>query len=198
MTLSRRGFLGVAGLSVLGVASVGSLVLPGAAGQTAELMRSRARLPEPFSVPLPIPPLARRVRTDAPEDRYTITQREASVEILPGLRTRILGYDGIFPGPTVVSRSGRRTVVTHRNELAVPTVVHLHGGHTPAESDGYPTDLVAAAGLAPRTRDGRRDRRWGSATTSIRASSGRPRSGTTTTGWTSPVRRSTAGSPAST
>ncbi|SFI49138.1 spore coat protein A [Amycolatopsis regifaucium] len=33
-------------------------------------------------------------------------------------------------------------MVRHRNELPVPTVVHLHGGHTPAESDGYPTDLV--------------------------------------------------------
>jgi spore coat protein A, manganese oxidase len=142
MTLSRRGFLGVAGVSALGLASFGSLVLPGAAGQTAELMRSRARLPEPFTVPLPIPPVARPVRTDASADHYVITQREASVEILPGLRTRILGYDGMFPGPTIVSRSGRRTVVTHRNELAVPTAVHLHGGHTPAESDGYPTDLV--------------------------------------------------------
>ncbi len=142
MSLSRRGFLGVAGLSVLGAASFGSLVLPGAAGQTAELMRSRARLPEPYTVPLPIPPVARPVRTDAAADYYAITQREAAVEILPGLRTPILGYDGIFPGPTIRSRAGRRTVVTHRNELAVPTVVHLHGGHTPADSDGYPTDLV--------------------------------------------------------
>lgn len=142
MTLSRRGFLGVAGLSALGLASLGSLVLPGAAGQTAELMRSRARLPQPFTVPLPIPPVARPVRTDASGDHYVITQREASVEILPGLRTRIMGYDGMFPGPTIVSRSGRRTVVTHRNELPVPTAVHLHGGHTPADSDGFPADLV--------------------------------------------------------
>jgi spore coat protein A len=142
MTLSRRRMLGALGLSALGAASLGSLVLPGAAGQTAELMRSRARLPEPFTVPLPIPPVARPVRTDADADRYVITQREASVEILPGLRTPILGYDGMFPGPTIVSRSGRRTVVTHRNKLSVPTSVHLHGGHTPAEHDGHPTDLV--------------------------------------------------------
>jgi spore coat protein A, manganese oxidase len=163
MTLSRRGFLGVAGLSALGVASFGSLVLPGAAGQTAELMRSRARLPEPFTVPLPIPPIARPVRTDAAADYYAITQREASVEILPGLRTRILGYDGMFPGPTIRSRSGRRTVVTHRNELPVPTAVHLHGGHTPAESDGHPADLVVppdwdmAHGMGGSVSVGQRD-----------------------------------------
>jgi spore coat protein A, manganese oxidase len=142
MNLPRRRFLGAAGLVALGAASFGSLALPGAAGQTAELMRSRARLPEPFTVPLPIPPVARPVRTDAAADYYEITQREASVELLPGLRTTILGYDGMFPGPTLVSRSGRRTVVTHRNELRVPTAVHLHGGHTPADSDGFPTDLL--------------------------------------------------------
>ena len=33
-------------------------------------------------------------------DHYEIVQREAEVEILPGLRTQIMGYDGTFPGPT--------------------------------------------------------------------------------------------------
>ena len=37
-------------------------------------------------------------------------------------------------------------VVRHRNELPVPTVVHLHGGHTPAEHDGWPLDLVLPVG----------------------------------------------------
>ncbi len=76
--------------------------------------------------------------------RYELEQRTADVEILPGLRTRALTYAGSVPGPTLVSRSGRRTEVTVRNGLTVPTVTHLHGGHTPADSDGYPTDLVAA------------------------------------------------------
>lgn len=55
-------------------------------------------------------------------------------------------YDGSFPGPTIVTRSGRRTVVRHRNELPRPTVVHLHGGHTPADSDGYPMDVIVPMG----------------------------------------------------
>ncbi|MCA2181367.1 multicopper oxidase domain-containing protein [Nonomuraea glycinis] len=53
---------------------------------------------------------------------------------------------GTFPGPTIESRSGRTAIVRHRNELPVPTVVHLHGGRTPPESDGYTTDLVLPAG----------------------------------------------------
>jgi spore coat protein A len=34
-------------------------------------------------------------------------------------------------------------VVTHTNNLGVPTVTHLHGGVTRPESDGFPTDSVA-------------------------------------------------------
>ena len=36
-------------------------------------------------------------------------------------------------------------MVRHRNELDRPAVVHLHGGHTPAASDGYPTSLILPA-----------------------------------------------------
>ena len=37
-----------------------------------------------------------------------------------------------------------------RNELPVPIVNHLHGGRTPPESDGYPTDLVLPVGGFPK------------------------------------------------
>ncbi|WP_409494447.1 multicopper oxidase family protein [Amycolatopsis sp. cmx-11-12] len=141
--LPRRTFFGLAGGA--GVLLAAGLTAPRLLAQvspgTGELLRSGLPLPEPFRVPLPIPPVLRPQRTvDA--DHYTITQRAATAEILPGVRTPIWGYDGIFPGPTIESRRDRTTVVRHRNELPVPTVVHLHGGHTPAESDGYPTDLV--------------------------------------------------------
>jgi spore coat protein A len=143
--MNRRTVLGVLGLSALGATSFSGLALGGQQGQTGELVRSRVRLPRPYTVPLPVPPLARPVRTDATTDYYEIVQRPAEARILPGPGTPIFGYDGIFPGPTLVTRSGRRTVVTHRNELPVPVAVHLHGGHTPAASDGYPTDLLLPA-----------------------------------------------------
>jgi spore coat protein A len=135
----------------LGLAGGAALALPfGVSGcssgnQTGALLRSSAPLPEPFSVPLPVPPVLEPVRTDANTDYYELTQREGRAEILPGLDTSVWGYDGIFPGPTIEARSGRRVVVHQRNELPVPTVVHLHGGVTPPESDGYPTDLILPA-----------------------------------------------------
>ncbi|MDT3444774.1 multicopper oxidase family protein [Pseudofrankia sp. BMG5.37] len=150
--MNRRHVLGAFGLSALGVVSFGGLALSDPRGQTGELLRSRARLPKPHTVPLPVPPVARPVRTDPTTDFYEIVQREADLELLPGLRTRVFGYDGLFPGPTLISRSGRPTVVTHHNQLAVPVAVHLHGGHTPADSDGHPTDLILpTAGWSDQT-----------------------------------------------
>jgi spore coat protein A len=145
MTLSRRGFLGVAGGAgvALGLSGCG---LDPSPGQTGELLRSVAPLPEAFAVPLPIPPVQKPVRTVNGVDHYRVVQKKASLEILPGLRTEVYGYDGLFPGPTFDVRSGRTTVIEQVNELDVPTVVHLHGGHTPSASDGWPTDLLMPAG----------------------------------------------------
>ena len=111
------------------------------------LLPSKAKLPEPFRVPLRVPPVLEPVRSDAGADYYEMTQKIGRVEILPGLETEVWGYDGIFPGPTVEARSGRKIVVRQRNELPVPVSTHLHGGRTPAESDGYPTDLILPRGM---------------------------------------------------
>lgn len=135
--MNRRSFLALLG---------GAVALAGcggpATGSTGRRLASAVPLPAAYRVPLPIPPVARAV---AP-DRYLITARVAEAEIIPGYRTPVLGYDGIFPGPTIETRSGRGVVVRHRNELPVPTVVHLHGGHTPPEHDGWPLDLVLPVG----------------------------------------------------
>jgi spore coat protein A len=77
-----------------------------------------------FSQPLRIPPTLNPVRKDAEADFYEITQKEADVEILPGKRTRIWGYEGMFPGPTMRAQRGRKVVVRQTNQLPVHTVTH--------------------------------------------------------------------------
>ncbi len=84
--------------------------------------------------------------------------------------TRVWGYDGVFPGPTIEARSGLPVNVKWVNNLrddmgnlrtdhylAVDlcphgaddgpprTVVHLHGGHVPSVFDGDPEDTVQPA-----------------------------------------------------
>ena len=147
MRLSRRGVLRLSGIA--GLATVAGCGRPADGPGTGELLTSTAPLPPRFRVPLPIPPTARPVRVTATADHYTVTQRVADAGILAGLSTPIWGFDGIFPGPTFRGRRGRPMVVTVRNELPVPTSTHLHGGVTPADSDGFPTDLIIPAGYSP-------------------------------------------------
>jgi spore coat protein A len=134
------------------MASAASLALGGCSisfgdgDQIGRLVRSAVPLPEPFGVPLPVPPVLEPVRREDGVDVYEIVQQEGQAEILPGLATPIWGYNGIFPGPTIEARRDRTVVVRQRNEQPVPVSVHLHGGVTPPESDGYPTDLIAPGG----------------------------------------------------
>ncbi|HEU5470242.1 MAG TPA: multicopper oxidase domain-containing protein [Actinophytocola sp.] len=102
-----------------------------------------------FTRPLPVPPVLSPQSTDGGVDRYEIRQTVGRQRLLPDSDTEIWGYNGMFPGPTVRARRGRPVVLAHRNELSVPTVVHLHGGAVPPEQDGHPLDYVLpAAGSA--------------------------------------------------
>src|SRR5262249_55615632 len=146
MVVSRRGLL------KFGVATATGVLAPVGAA-VAATRRHPDRPPSsppvrPFTLPLPVPPVLVPASTDGGVDRYEIHQRPALMEIIPGLRTEIWGYDGRFPGPTIAVRRGRRVVVRHVNELPAPTVAHLHGGVTAPEHDGYPLDLVLPTGPA--------------------------------------------------
>jgi FtsP/CotA-like multicopper oxidase with cupredoxin domain len=111
-----------------------------------KLLISDVPPPKPFQVELPITPVLKPVRSDSTTDYYEMVAHPADAEIIPGLRTTVWGYNGIFPGPTIEARHGRRVAVHLRNQLPIPIVTHLHGGHTAPESDGYPTDVVLPAG----------------------------------------------------
>ncbi|HEY4453739.1 MAG TPA: multicopper oxidase domain-containing protein [Pseudonocardiaceae bacterium] len=156
MTLTRRALLDVAGGAVAATALGFAVPVLASTTEPGNLLPSLLPLPSPFQVPLPIPPVLDPARhPDYPDaDFYEVTERVATVEIVPGTRTEIWGTNGLFPGPTIVSRSGRRTVVRRHNTLPVPTVNHLHGGHVPSLSDGFPTDLVYPVGMPQMTMTG--------------------------------------------
>ncbi len=152
MTVTRRDLLR-AGISLpVLVPVLGTAACSGAPGQTGELLRSDATLPQRFSLPLRVPETLRPTSSDDAVDRYTIEAIATKLEILPGYRTSALTYAGTFPGPTIEARRDRRVEVEHVNRLPVPMVVHLHGGHTPSADDGFPTDLVLPTDAPPTRR----------------------------------------------
>ncbi|WP_431780712.1 multicopper oxidase family protein [Streptomyces chumphonensis] len=97
----------------------------------------------PFAHAMPVPRVLRPVRRTHTADHYRMHMREADVEIVKGLTSRVRTYEGTFPGPTIRARSGREVVIRQTNDLDVPTAVHLHGGHVLSEHDGLPMDTIA-------------------------------------------------------
>lgn len=136
--LSRRETLK---LSAVGAAGV---LVPGGLGARSLRRTFRhVQAPKAFSVPLVRPRVAKPVCRTLTTDYYDMTIREAEAEILPGTRTKILGYDGQFPGPTIRAIKDRRVVIRQANALDLDVAVHLHGGHVAPSSDGHPADAIA-------------------------------------------------------
>ncbi len=90
-----------------------------------------------------------------PQKLYTLVAQAAQVSVHPNLPLQTLWtYDGISPGPTIVSTYGQPILVRNFNQLppasqnggfGLPSVTrHLHNGHTPSESDGFPCDFFSA------------------------------------------------------
>ena len=125
----------------------------------------------PFVDALPIPPLA--VPTSgAPGGiaTYDIEIQEVSQKLHRDLPlTRVWGYDGMYPGPSILAFKDRPITVNwindlrdslgnlrtthylpvdtclHGPDMEGPTariVTHLHGGHVPTNADGYPTATI--------------------------------------------------------
>src|SRR5512146_1752436 len=100
-----------------------------------------------FQIPLPMPPVLQPTSVTDPDtgityDFYEVTERVARKQIIPGLSTTIWGYNGLFPGPTIVARKDRPVWLRVNNALPENTVVHLHGGHVPVEMDGHAMDYI--------------------------------------------------------
>ena len=104
----------------------------------------------PFTRALYIPSVLTPTSRTSTTDSYDLALREADVEIIPGKLTRIMGFNGLTPGPTIRARVGRQVVMSHSNGLPVTTLggapgdvaIHLHGGHVPSSEDGFPTDTI--------------------------------------------------------
>ena len=158
---NRRRFLKTSSLA-LATASLSWAEAPGDALDPSELT--------PFVDPLPIPGVMKPAGMHAhPEHagqqipHYKVTMQEVHQKVHRDLPpTRMWSFEDSFPGPTIETESGHAIMVEwihdlpekhflpidhtlHGAERSVPevrSVIHLHGGRTPAASDGYPEDWI--------------------------------------------------------
>lgn len=167
MTISRRQFLLRGGLLAAGTAvrngyAAHEMSLPAEPEVAPFDTNSLAR----YVDELPIPPVLRSAGLRASRGNravripyYRVNMRPFQARVHRDMPpTNLWGYGGICPGPTLEVRRDQPVQVEWVNQLParhflpvdhslhgagrdvpeVRTVVHLHGGRTPAESDGYP------------------------------------------------------------
>jgi FtsP/CotA-like multicopper oxidase with cupredoxin domain len=159
MALSRREMLKVGALGLVGTAgtgAVGGLPLGGTVLAREAGTIDPSRLPRPFAARFVRPPVLRPTNWEYEagrlvRQRFHIVARETTAEILPGLRTRLWGYNGLVPGPTIKMRRGVEAVVRMRNQLPAQHPLfgydfgistHLHGSASLPQFDGYADDVT--------------------------------------------------------
>lgn len=154
-TLSRRNVLTALGLTAAGAISLGVPLSSMDAKSASKL--SSSKMPRPFQRGFVVPPTLQPYKTGInpndgkPVNYYSVDEVVSSTEIVPGMRTPILGYNGIFPGPTIVASQGTHSVLTVRNRLPgvhpvfktpTATSTHLHGSASLPQYDGYASDVT--------------------------------------------------------
>jgi spore coat protein A len=139
MNLRRRTFLR------LGALGTATLLLPKSRLRAHEGHPAALEL-TPFVDPLRIPPVL-KPKVQQKVAHYTMTMRQGLVKCHSELpETVVWGFDGRFPGPTIVAKRNQAVSIRQINELPaagemalhLPTV-HLHGANVAPEHDGHPT-----------------------------------------------------------
>jgi spore coat protein A, manganese oxidase len=161
---TRRDFLKT---GTLALAST-SMRMPHVLGTPADALDPSTLTP--FVDPLPVPSVMKSAGMRAhPEHAgeqipfYRMAMREVRQKVHRDLApTRMWSFEESFPGPTIEIRGGTGAIVEWANQLParhflpidhrlhgagkslpeVRAVIHLHGGRTPAASDGYPEEWV--------------------------------------------------------
>jgi len=130
----------------MGAALLGSLGLRAAGGAAVGALGAVATRDAgaagPFFQKLRLPP----VLTGS---HVTLVAREAAVQVLPGMPTKMWTFNGSFPGPVIKRPSGTPTRVTvkHRLPKSVGSLtIHHHGAHSASAEDGQPERNVIEPG----------------------------------------------------
>jgi len=99
-----------------------------------------------FALPLPIPAILTPTSSTSTLDSYAITVKSGAVQMKSsGALTPIVGFNGAFPGPTIVATKGKTVQVKQTNGWTENITIHNHGHKVSAASDGHPIDYIVPA-----------------------------------------------------
>jgi len=68
--------------------------------------------------------------------RFELRVKETAWELLPGVTTTAVTFNGTVPGPTLRVTEGDTVEIAVTNTLTEPTSIHWHGLHVPNDQDG--------------------------------------------------------------
>ncbi|CAN9355669.1 unnamed protein product [Alternaria alternata] len=76
-------------------------------------------------------------------DFYEVDVTPFTQQVYRGLKpARLVGYDGVSPGPTFRMKKGREAIVRFKNHGDKDLSVHLHGSYSRAPFDGWAEDTT--------------------------------------------------------
>jgi bilirubin oxidase len=76
-------------------------------------------------------------------DFYEVDVQPFEQQVYPGLKpAKLVGYDGVSPGPTFRMTKGREAIVRFKNNGPKDISVHLHGSYSRAPFDGWAEDTT--------------------------------------------------------
>lgn len=93
------------------------------------------------SNPLNIPPLL-TARPEDGTDVFDLALRYGETEFFKGVKTRTMGINQSYLGPTIRLTAGNDVRLNVANNLSEDATVHWHGFHLPAASDGGPHQVI--------------------------------------------------------
>ncbi len=120
----------VAGLALGAAGALGAVSLASGSGkapdQTAPLDRASI---EGLLAERPVKPTGQT-------RRFELTVAETKWELLPGVTTQAITFNGTVPGPTIRVTEGDTVEIDVKNTLSEATSIHWHGLHVPNDQDG--------------------------------------------------------------
>jgi len=87
-----------------------------------------------------LPPLPETLKIEptGQTKEFTLEAKESQWEVLPGVKTKAVTYNGNTPGPVIRVTEGDLVRITLKNNLKAATSIHFHGMHLPNKQDGVP------------------------------------------------------------